>query len=267
MRDKKSIVIVGPTGSGKTGVSIEIAEALGGEGGSCVGGSGTGNGAEIISADSRAIYRGMDIGTAKPTAEERERARHWGIDLVEPDERFTVADFKAYAKAAIADIRARGKVPFLVGGSGLYVDAVVYDYSFGDVVKKTYSDRKEMSSEFVVVGIKWGREELRQRITERANKLFVQNIDGGEDIYTETRRLAERYGWELQAMRSNIYPIVWRMMKGEIDLEEAKRLFIKDDMYLAKRQMTWFRRNKNIVWLPLWEVAEYVRRAVGGGEG
>ena len=87
------IVIVGPTGSGKTGVAIEIAKEIGGE---------------IISADSRAIYKGMDIGTAKPTTEEQNEVPHFGIDLVEPGERFTVADWKAYAEQKIEEIRARG---------------------------------------------------------------------------------------------------------------------------------------------------------------
>ena len=234
---KKTIVIVGPTGSGKTGVAIDVALRLNGE---------------VISADSRAIYKGMDIGTAKPTKKEMKGVRHFGIDLVNPGERFTVADFKEYALAAIADIRGRGKVPIIAGGTGLYVDAVIYDYSFGDVVKNTYADRQEMGSEYVVVGIEWEREVLRQRLVERANKLFAQDIVG------ETKMLVEKYGWENQAMKSNIYPIAWRMMQGEIGLEEAERLFALDDWHLARRQMTWFARNKKIKWLGIDEIKEYL---------
>ena len=111
------VVIVGPTGSGKTGVSIEIAKKINGE---------------IISADSRAIYKGMDIGTAKPTLAERDGVPHFGFDLVEPGERFTAADFKVYAEEKIAEIRKRGHVPIIAGGTGLYVDALVYDYKFGE---------------------------------------------------------------------------------------------------------------------------------------
>ena len=126
----KTIVILGPTGSGKTGVAIEIAQKIGGE---------------IISADSRAIFRGMDIGTAKPTTSEMSGVPHWGIDLVNPDERFTVADWKAYAEEKIAEIKARGKVPMIVGGTGLYIDALIYDYKFkgptgnkiGDIEQKS----------------------------------------------------------------------------------------------------------------------------------
>ena len=98
------VVIVGPTASGKTALAVRLASHYNGE---------------IICADSRTVYKGMDIGTAKPTAEERALAPHWGLDLVEPNEGFSAADFKAYATATIDQIRARGAVPFLVGGTGL----------------------------------------------------------------------------------------------------------------------------------------------------
>ena len=234
---RKVIVIVGPTGSGKTGLAVEVALRLGGE---------------VISADSRAIYRGMDIGTAKPTPEEMRGVRHFGIDLVNPGERFTVADFQKYALAAIADIRARGKAPIVAGGTGLYVDALIYDYRFSRGVKNSDADREKMSADYLVVGIKWERETLRQRLAERANKLFAQDIVG------ETKRLVREYGWENQAMKANIYPIVWRMIQGEIDLEEAKRLSVLEDWHLAKRQMTWFARNKDIMWLGLDEARKYL---------
>jgi tRNA dimethylallyltransferase len=198
----------------------------------------------------------MDIGTAKPTLEERARVRHWGVDLVEVGERFTAADFKEYANSAIVDIGRRGRIPFLVGGTGLYVDGVVYDYQFSDVVKKTCSDRTEMSSEFLVVGISWSREELRRRLEVRADKIFEQDIVG------ETRRLVEKYGWGAQAMKSNIYPIVWRMIGGEISEDEAKRLCVLADWHLARRQMTWFARNKKIVWLGIDDVREYIYNIV-----
>jgi tRNA dimethylallyltransferase len=110
------IVIVGPTASGKSALAMQLAERFGGE---------------IICADSRTVYKGMDIGTAKPSAEDQARVPHHGLDLVEPGERFSAVDFKNYATQTIADIRARGKIPFLVGGTGLYVDAVIFDYHFG----------------------------------------------------------------------------------------------------------------------------------------
>lgn len=231
------LVIVGPTGSGKTGLAIEVAKILNGE---------------VISADSRAIYKGMDIGTAKPTIAEMDGVPHFGIDLVEPDERFTVVDFVSYAKQKIAEIRERGKLPIIAGGTGLYVDSLVFNYQFDDVVKKTCSDREEMSSDYIIVGINWPREKLRERLLIRSNKLFEQNIEA------ETLSMVEKYGWDSQAMKSDIYPICWEMMRGNISREEAIRLNAIDDWHLAKRQLTWFSRNKNINWLSLDKAAEWI---------
>ena len=235
--DEPILVIIGPTGSGKTGLAIDVALELQRRG--------RFSGCEIISADSRAIYKGMDIGTAKPTREEMCGVPHWGIDLVEPDERFTVVDFCEYARQKIAEIRKRGHLPIIAGGTGLYVDALVYDYQFNDVVKNNYSDRQQMSSEYLMVGIGWDRVELRKRLVQRSYKLFAQ------DIEAETARMANKYSWDLQAMKSDIYPIVWRMVQGEISRDEAIKLNAIDDWHLAKRQLTWFKRNPNICWVPL----------------
>lgn len=223
----KVIVIVGPTASGKTGVGIELAKKIDGE---------------VISADSRAIYKGMDIGTAKPNLEEMEGIKHWGIDLVDPDERFTVADFKDYAEKAIVDIKSRGKVPIIVGGTGLYVDAVVFDYQFNSVVKNTQSDRENECKLFVQYGIKVDRGVLRDRITTRVDMMW------GERLFEETKILAHKYSWGLQSMKSDIYSAVWKYLTGELDESLAKELAVKEDMSLAKRQMTWFRRNRRIIW-------------------
>ncbi|MBW3572329.1 MAG: tRNA (adenosine(37)-N6)-dimethylallyltransferase MiaA [Gemmatimonadetes bacterium] len=107
----EALAIVGPTGSGKTALSIEVARRLDGE---------------IISMDSRAVYRGMDIGTAKATAEEQGGVPHWGIDVAEPSERFSAARWAAYAREKIAEIRARGRVPMLVGGTGFFLRALTH---------------------------------------------------------------------------------------------------------------------------------------------
>ncbi len=238
------LVIVGPTASGKTGLAIEVALQL--QKHECF------PACEIISADSRAIYKGMDIGTAKPTLAEQRGVQHWGIDLVEPNDRFTVVDYVKYVRKKIEEIRARGNYPIIAGGTGLYVDALVYDYQFNDVVKKTYSDRLKMSDDFLVIGIDWPREKLRERLLERSNKLFEQPIEA------ETLRMVEQYGWDSQAMKSDIYPICWEMMRGKISRTEAIRLNAVDDWHLAKRQLTWFRRNKNIVWLPPETAAERI---------
>jgi tRNA dimethylallyltransferase len=234
------IVIVGPTASGKTGAAIALAKLVDGE---------------VISADSRAIYKYMDIGTAKPSLEEQDGVPHFGIDLVEPGERFTVADFKEYATEKIAEIRSRGHVPIVAGGTGLYVDALVFDYKFDGLSKDDkhgtpegnesagdYKDRKKMSPEFKVFGIEWSPEEIRERITKRAGLMFC------DDLYKETKFLVEKYGWDSQAMKSNIYQFADQYLNGEISLDEAINQFVLDDYHLAKRQMTWFKRNPEICW-------------------
>ena len=239
------LVILGPTGSGKTGVSIELAKALNGE---------------IVSADSRAIYKGMDIGTAKPSIEERQGVPHYGLDLVEPGERFTVADWKSYAESKIKNIEARGKTPIIVGGTGLYIDALIYDYHFhgptghkiGDIEQKTCSDRTEIKGDYLIIGIKWPTEELRARLRKRIDQMFC------DALYDETEKLVQSYGWDNGAMKSNIYDYAWRYLQGELTLDQAKELCFYEDYHLAKRQLTWFKRNRDIKWLELEKVYSYV---------
>lgn len=234
-------MIVGPTGSGKTGVAIEIAKEVGGE---------------IISADSRAIYCGMDIGTAKPSIEEREGIVHYGFDLVEPGERFTVFDFKKYAEQKICSILEKGKIPIIVGGTGLYVDALVYNYSFTPEAKNNYSDRGKLNPEYVIFGIKTETEELRDRLKKRVEQMFCT------ELFDETKLLVERYGFSNQAMKSDIYEYAWKYMNGEISLDEAKELCFYRDYHLAKRQITWFKRNDKIIWVPLGNMKETVLKYI-----
>ena len=262
------IVIVGPTGSGKTGVAIEIAKEVG----SILGLPDTEIGGEIISADSRAIYKYMDIGTAKPTADEQKQVPHFGVDLVEPGERFTVSDFKAYAEHKISEIRTRGHVPIIAGGTGLYIDALIYDYQFigktgekADITEATAeqincSDRQKMVSDYVIFGIKWPAEKLRKRLEKRVNNLF------NDKLYAETKFLVEKYGWDSQAMKSNIYQFAWKYMQGECSLDEAKILNFYDDWHLAKRQLTWFKRNDKIIWLSLEKIKPAVLKCIQDGK-
>ena len=239
------LVIIGPTGSGKTGLAIEVARGLAGLRGVDIA-------AEIISADSRAIYKGMDIGTAKPMPDEMQGVPHWGIDLVEPNDRFTVVDFQRYAEEKIAEIQARERLPIIAGGTGLYVDALVFNYRFTDNVKNTCSDRQEMCANYLLIGLDWPRDVLKARLRERSHKLFNMPIE------EETLRMVEQYGWDSQAMKSDIYPIVWQMMCGEISREEAIELNAIDDWHLAKRQLTWFKRNNNIHWLKLADAKDWI---------
>ena len=229
-----TLVILGPTGSGKTGVSIELAKKLNGE---------------IISADSRAIYKGMDIGTAKPSKEEQQDIPHYGLDLVEPGERFTVADWKEYAEAKIEDIKSRGKLPIIVGGTGLYIDALIFDYHFE---QKNCSDRTGIKGDYNLIGIRWETEELRKRLRKRIDQMF------SPELYKEVKKLVQTYDWGSQAMKSNIYEYAYKYLTNELSLKEAKEKCFYEDWHLAKRQMTWFKRNPEIVWLSLEQVEPFV---------
>ena len=240
-----TIIILGPTGSGKTGVSIELAKALNGE---------------IISADSRAIYKGMNIGTAKPSLEERQGIPHYGLDLVKPGDRFTVADWKKYAEDKIKDIKSRDKTPIIVGGTGLYIDALIYDYHFkgptgtkiGDYDQKTCTDRTKIKGDYLLIGIKWETKELRERLKKRLDQMFCP------ELYEETKKLVNEFGWGNGAMKSNIYQYAWQYLEGELTLEEAKEQCFYEDWHLAKRQLTWFKRNPKIHWLKLEQIYPFV---------
>lgn len=281
IKSQPLVVIVGPTASGKTSIAIELAAEFNGE---------------IICADSRTIYRGMDIGTAKPTQEERQRIVHWGLDLVEPGEYFSAADFKKYANLKIEDIRKRGKVPFLVGGTGLYIDAVIFDFQFGpiaDPVKRAWLEGQTLEQLYeycsiynvplpensknkryviraieqksdnhkrndmiidntLVVGIATDRTILRTRIENRTEQFF----DNG--VVDEATMLGEKYGWNNEAMTGNIYPLVHMYLDGKLSLEEIKTKFTTLDWRLAKRQLTWLRRNEYIKWLSLTDAKSYL---------
>lgn len=280
--DLPLIGIVGPTASGKTAVAIEIAKRVNGE---------------IICADSRTIYRGMDIGTAKPDAIERQTAIHWGLDLVCPDERYSVAQFHVYAKEKIADIRKRGHIPIIVGGSGLYVDAVLFDYTFTasdaeqggktefgamtndalieycvknnidlpkDVQNRRrlirsimrgsnrHKDREKIIPSAIVVGIATTKHDLSERIAKRAQTIFAAGA------IEEATELAGRYGWNHESMTGNIYELVRRFLDGEFNETELVQRFIQADKRLAKKQMTWFRRNPFIEWCEREQLVGYV---------
>ena len=271
-----AVVILGPTGSGKTAVSLEIAQRLNqlnsSQGSSpCLDAptptpstqrfrpadspilsarrsrsadnSSPYLGVEIISADSRAIYQGMDIGTAKPTPAEQKQVPHWGLDLVRPGERFTVADWKNYAETKIREIARRGNLPLVVGGTGLYIDALIYDYSFTKSAQKNYTDRQNLRTNFLIIGVSTPREDLRKNLRQRIDKMFTQ------ELFAETEHLVKTYGTQHAAFTADIYRFVWAYLQGELTLEQAKEQAFYADWHLARRQMTWFRRNPSILWL------------------
>lgn len=278
------VLIVGPTASGKTALGIRLAKQYGGE---------------IISADSRAVYKDLSIGTAKPSLEEQDGVPHWGIDLVEPGERFTAADFQHYANKKITEIRARGHLPIIVGGTGLYVDAVMYDFEFpaegndlerrealmrqsleelysyciknnillpenkknkryvvnnilrnGQTLKRKY----ELIENTIVVGISTDRDILRERIRRRAAVILSAGV------VDEAKKAAEKYGWDNEAMTGNIYPLIREYIDGSLSLHELEERFIVSDWRLAKRQLTWLKRNEHIYWASLDDAYTYITR-------
>ena len=276
------VVIVGPTASGKTELAIRIAKKFNGE---------------VISADSRAIYRGLDIGTAKPTPEDQQGVPHWGVDIVDPGDRFTVADFKAYAQQKIDEIRLRGHLPIMAGGTGLYIDSVLYDFKFTACSNNLDERRKlenksleqliyhceknniklpkniknkrhiinailrrgedpikndKIISNTILVGIATDRDILRSRIEKRA-KNIVSNTTINEAI-----RAAEKWGWCNEAMTGNVYPLIKQYLDGAINEIELERKLCVLDWRLAKRQLTWLRRNKDIKWFSIDEAWTYI---------
>lgn len=275
------VVVCGPTASGKTSLAIDIAEACGGE---------------IICADSRTVYKDIDIGTAKPDDEEQSRVKHWGIDLVEPGEYFSVSDFKKYALDKIDEIRGRGHIPFLVGGTGLYIDSIIFDYKFGGVANNTIRNklnkmtieqlhdycnknnitlpenklnkryvirsierncmpqqrRSEPIEGAIIVGISTDKNLLRDRIRLRAEQLFKN------EVIEEAQKAGDKYGWDNEAMKGNIYPLIRLFLDGEISYDTMKERFITLDWRLAKRQMTWLRRNPFIKWGTIAELKIYL---------
>ena len=279
------VVVVGPTASGKSATAMRIAEEYNGE---------------IICADSRTIYKGMDIGTAKPSEADRAAIPHWGLDLVEPGESFTAADFKYFAQQKIDDIRSRGHIPLLVGGTGLYIDGVIFDYEFVDpdtklreklellsleelheycvinnimlpenhqnrryvireIERKNISGKRlsEPVANTIIVGIATERDELRTRIAARSEQLFAQGM------VEEAIMLGEKYGWNSEAMTGNIYRLVRQYLDGEFDKNELKARSIISDWQLAKRQITWLKRNPFIMWKPLDEAYSYIKKQLG----
>lgn len=233
------IVIVGETASGKTALGIELAQKFNGE---------------IICADSRTIYKGMDIGTAKPTAKEQALVHHHLLDIRNPAESYSAAQFQADANRLIEDITQRDKVPIMVGGSGLYIDAVLYGYMFSQspgrdplnqrhAPKEAHPTNTVLRENTLIVGVQRDREDLEARIRDRAQGM----LDAG--LVEEVRRLVDTYGRDAPAFNGICYQFFADFLNGALSLDEAIEKFVQGDKVLAKKQRTWFKRNKSIQWL------------------
>ena len=276
----KIIAIVGPTASGKSALAIEMARHLNGE---------------IISADSRQVYRGMDIGTGKITKNERKIVRHYMIDVINPNQQFTVSIFKELAEKNIIDIAKRGKTPIICGGTGLYIDALLYNMNFPNVPpnKKlraklekqsveqlfkqlckldperadnidAHNKRRliraleiidatgrpvpinKMSTKYDILwyGITWPKNALNRRIKQRLDKRF------NKGMVDEVRRL-KRSGvtWKRLYDFGLEYRWISLYLQNRITLQKMKDNLYHEIVQYSKRQMTWFKRNKNIRWI------------------
>ena len=283
------LIIAGPTATGKSASAVELALRMGGE---------------VISADSMQVYRGMDIGSAKVTREEMRGVPHHLIDCVDPDETWNVVRFKEQASLAVRDIADRGKLPIVCGGTGFYIQALLYDIDFTQMeenapLRKRLSDmaaekgpeavhallaqrdpasaaaihpgnvkrviralefieesgrsiaahnaeqrEKQSAYHSVFFVLTMDRAKLYERIDRRVDIMMQQGL------LEEVTRLKDMgIARDSTAMQGIGYKQIYGFLEGEYDLEEAVRLIKRDTRHFAKRQLTWFRREKEVLWV------------------
>lgn len=281
----KLLVIVGSTASGKSALALKIAKKYAGE---------------IITADSRTVYKGMDIGTAKPTMADRAAVPHWGLDLVEPGQSYSAAKFKTYAKAKILDIQNRDKLPIIVGGTGLYVDGVVFDYGFvkpSGLRRLVYSRLSDSKLHAIIGRHKWAMPENPQnrrhllRNIERkgyvgsrtyippkgtliiglklSDQLIQKRIQKRVETYfagglaAETIALSKKYGAKSINRSGGIaYRVGLQLIAGNILAPQAKDDIQKTEWQYVRRQRTWFKRNPYIKWFSDIDSAEKYLKSI-----
>ena len=277
----KLIVILGPTASGKTELGIKLAKRFNGE---------------IISCDSRQVFKEMDIGTAKPSLKETQQVPHHLINIVNPDQEFNVAIYKKLAIKTIREIQKRKKIPFLVGGTGLYLQAIVDNVQFPKVrphhklrkelekistkelfeiyekldprgakeiekenkrrliraievckvTGKPFSEQKKKGKplfEILQIGIRLPKDELKKKIEKRVEKMFKKGLE------KEVKKLFQKYGFNIPPMQSIGYQEFQGYFKKEKSINKVKEEIKLHTLQFAKRQMTWFKRDKRIKWI------------------
>ena len=267
------LVILGETATGKTRLGLELAKLLDGE---------------IISADSWTVRKELNIGTDKPSKKDRREVKHHLIDIVAPNEHFSAVAFKELANKAIEEINSRGKLPIIVGGTGLYIDSVIYDYGFLD---DSEPDRRDylnsLSIEELLEVIYEEGLEISERIDQRNKRRLIRLIESSgrepkkselrantlliglqmdavtqahyiearvdrmlrEGLEEEVRQLSLKYGCDCEALKGVGYKQWQRYIDGTQCLEETRLQIISATNNLAKKQRTWFKRNKSIHWM------------------
>lgn len=290
MNKPRLLILTGPTAVGKTEISIELAKKLNGE---------------IISADSMQVYRYMDIGSAKITQDEMRSIKHHLIDILDPSEDFNVYQFKLLAKEALSDILSRGKLPIVVGGTGFYIQALLYDIDFAEGENTNSEYRKELEALAVQKGVKYLHDMLKDidpesfktihendtkrviraleyyhdtnekisdhNVIQKQNespydfryivlnddrKYIYDRIDTRVDemiakgLVDEVKSLKEKgYGMNNISMQGLGYKEIISYLDGEYDLDEAIRIIKRDSRHFAKRQLTWFKRERNVIFV------------------
>lgn len=270
--ENKLVAFVGPTASGKTQAALDLAKIIP---------------SEIICADSRTVYKELDIGTAKPTAEDQSRIPHYGLDLVSPGEKYSVADFVIYAEGALRDIWARNKTAILVGGSGLYIDAILFGYKFRNQARDIKDWEKYSNDELMQLAKKLypgaintidvkntrilqqlilrgptntsDRESLKYEVKiigidpglENLQIRIEKRTDNmlSQGFVQECDNLIKKYGRDCPTLQTTGYSAVAEYLTSKQDLDTMRRQIITDTKRLAKKQRTWFRRNSFITWV------------------
>lgn len=265
------LVIVGETASGKSALALHLAQLFDGE---------------IICADAWTVRRQADIGTAKPSTAEQELVPHHLLNIIGPEEPFNASEFKELAIGAIEDIGSKGKMPIMVGGTGLYIDGLLYDYCFQtpsdkelreklnslelkDLLKIAEEKGLDLSridsknkrrviryietegaekvkgnlrEKTLIVGIMPDRGELKDKIIKRTDAMIAEGLE------KEVFDLERKYGWDCEALKGICYKEWKDYFLGNITKEEVRERIIKSNLDFAKRQRTWFKRNKSIHW-------------------